>query len=36
VRYEDLVTDTEEMAARIFAFLDAAPAPGISKAFLSA
>ena len=36
VRYEDLVTDTEQTAARIFAFLDAAPAPGISKACFSA
>ena len=36
MRYEDLVTDTEEAAARIFAFLDAAPAPGISKACFSA
>jgi protein-tyrosine sulfotransferase len=36
VRYEDLVTDTEETAARIFAFLDAAPAPGIGKACFSA
>jgi Sulfotransferase family len=36
VRYEDLVTYTEETAARIFAFLDTAPAPGISKACFSA
>jgi hypothetical protein len=35
VRYEDLVTDTEETAARIFAFLAAAPAAGISKACFS-
>ena len=35
VRYEDLVTDTEETAARIFRFLDVAPAPGISRACLS-
>jgi protein-tyrosine sulfotransferase len=30
VRYEDLVTDPERMAAEVFAFLDAAQAPGIS------
>jgi hypothetical protein len=36
VRYEDLVTDTEETAAQIFAFLEAAPAPGVSMACFSA
>jgi sulfotransferase family protein len=35
VRYEDLVTDAEETAARIFAFIDAPPAPGISRACFS-
>jgi hypothetical protein len=36
VRHADLVTGTKETAARIFAFLDAAPRPGISKACFSA
>jgi hypothetical protein len=36
VRYEDLVTDPERTAAEIFAFLDAAQAPGISAACFSA
>ena len=36
VRYEDLVTDTELAAARIFAFLGAAPVPGIGKSCFSA
>jgi sulfotransferase family protein len=35
IRYEDLVTDAEGVAAGIFAFLDAAPAPGISAACFS-
>jgi hypothetical protein len=36
VRYEDLVTDPERIAAGIFAFLDATPAPGISAGCFSA
>jgi Sulfotransferase family len=36
VRYEDLVTDPEGIAAGIFTFLGAAPAPGISAACFSA
>jgi hypothetical protein len=36
VRYEDLVTDPEATAARIFGFLEAAPMPGISAACFSA
>lgn len=36
VRYEDLATDPEGTAAGIFAFLEAAPAPGISAACFSA
>jgi Sulfotransferase family len=36
VRYEDLVTEPEQTAAGIFAFLDAAPAPGISATCFSA
>lgn len=36
VRYEDLVTDPENMAAGIFTFLDAAQAPGISASCFSA
>jgi protein-tyrosine sulfotransferase len=36
VRYEDLVTETEETAARILAFLAAASAPGIGAACFSA
>ena len=36
VRYEDLVTDPEVLAARVFDFLGAAPAPGISEACFSA
>ena len=36
VRYEDLVTDPEGTAARVFGFLDAASAPGISAACFSA
>ncbi len=35
VRYEDLVANPEETAARLFDFLDAAPAPGISKTCFS-
>lgn len=31
VRYEDLVTDPDETAARIFSFLEVSPAPGVSK-----
>jgi Sulfotransferase family len=36
VRYEDLATDPEGTAARVFSFLQAAPAPGISEACFSA
>jgi protein-tyrosine sulfotransferase len=36
VRYEDLVTEPESVAAQVFEFLDAAPAPGISEACFSA
>jgi Sulfotransferase family len=36
VRYEDLVTDPEGVAAGVFAFVGAAPAPGISAACFSA
>ncbi len=36
VRYEDLVTDPEGVAAEIFAFLDVVPVPGISAACFSA
>jgi protein-tyrosine sulfotransferase len=36
VRYEDLVSDPENVAAGIFRFLGAAPAPGISRACFSA
>jgi protein-tyrosine sulfotransferase len=35
VRYEDLVAEPETVATRIFEFLDAAPAPGISQACFS-
>jgi hypothetical protein len=35
VRYEDLVGDPEQTAARIFSFLGASPAPGISTACFS-
>jgi Sulfotransferase family len=35
IRYEDLVTDPEAIAAGIFDFLDAAPAPGTSSACFS-
>lgn len=35
VRYEDLVTDPEAVAAKIFDFLGAAPAPGISESCFS-
>ena len=36
VRYEDLVAEPESVAAQVFEFLDAAPAPGISEACFSA
>src|SRR5262249_9038920 len=36
VRYEDLVIDPERVAAGLFAFLEAAPAPGISARCFSA
>jgi hypothetical protein len=36
VRYEDLVTDPEGIAAEIFTFLDASQAPGISATCFSA
>src|SRR5262249_32548996 len=36
VRYEDLVTDPEAIAAKIFDFLGAALAPGISESCFSA
>lgn len=36
VRYEDLVTDPEATAARVFGFLGVAPVPGISSACFSA
>lgn len=36
VRYEDLVTDPEAIAAKIFDFLGAAPVPGISESCFSA
>lgn len=36
VRYEDLVTEPEATAARVFDFLGAAPMPGISAACFSA
>jgi len=35
VRYEDLVTDTEETVAKIFTFLGAYPYPGISSSCFS-
>lgn len=36
LRYEDLVTDPEAAAARLFGFLGVTPAPGISQACFSA
>jgi Sulfotransferase family len=35
VRYEDLVTDAETVAAEVFRFLEAPPAPGISESCFS-